>query len=178
MSKSIIESLVSNAANPELEDLIVPTATVKQTGTDAILDTSNTKDTISPNAICKYLNLRLELGLNEVADLSGFYEYAIVLFTEQNTAPSTGTDYDNVNTQTLGDIAINRNRGKCLWNGSFPISQAYPKVIDIKIKIPQKWCKWQRGQYLALIHYFRGVDVNDTSSTLRVVWSSQWKCYL
>ncbi len=178
MSKSIIESLVSNAAAPEFETLIQPTEDVNQLGNVHVLEGADTKDTISPNAICKYFNLRLELGLNEVADLSGFYEYALALFTEESSTPTPGSTFSNVNTQTLGDIAINRYRGKTLWNGSFPISQSYPKCVDIKLKIPSKWCKWQRGQYLMLIHYFRGVDVNDTSSTLRVVWSSQWKCYL
>ncbi len=178
MSKSIIESLVSNAANPELETLIIPTENTSQIGSAAVLENANTKDKVSPNAICKYINIRLEMGLNEPADLPGFYEYAIILMTEEDGVPSLGTDYNNVITQTLGDIAIQKNRGKCLWNGSFAIAQASPKVIDLKIKIPSKWCKWQRGQYLVLAQYFRGVDINDSTSVLRVVWSTQWKCYL
>jgi len=177
MAKSIIENLTQNATAPEFEYLVRPTIDVGQTGAGDVLATSDTKDLIGPNSICKYINIRMDVANQSGTGDAGWYEYAIVLMDEQSSQPAVGTTYSNIITQTLAEIAIHRNRGKCLWNGSIPINDGQAKTLDLSIKIPNKWCKWKNGQYLLLIHYYRGADVTG-SDILQVNWTAQWKCYL
>ncbi len=176
MSKSIIESLTGNAAAPELEIVVAPTADVSQGDSD-VLATADNKQVISPNSLCRYLNLRMQLANTSGTGDAGWYEYAVVLQTEQTGTPTIGSTFSTVNTNTVGDIAINRFRGKCLWNGAVPINDGQSKVLELSLKIPDKWCKWIMGQYLTLIHHYRQAD-SMNADPLTVVWSSQWKCYL
>ncbi len=175
MSTSLIETLNGNAALPDLLNIVNPTVLTSDTGTVSVLEGADTKDTISPNTLCKYINIRFQTAPQDT-NTHGFYEYAIVLATEQNTNPSTAP-YSGVNLNTLGDIAINLNRGKCIWNGCVPINQDQAQVLDLNLKIPSKWCKWQRGQFLSIFHYYRPSDIMDTAA-LKVILSTQWKAYL
>ncbi len=175
MSFSKIESLTGNAAAPEIETLIEPNSDVNQVGTETALSDADTQKIITPNAICKYINVRFQLGQNDT-NTHGWYEYAIVLLTEQGATP-TVSGMGNVNVQTLGDICVNKFRGKCIWNGAVPINLDQTKVLDLAIKIPMKWCKWQRGSYLVLFHYYRPAGALDTDP-IGVVISTQWKAYL
>lgn len=175
MSMSVIEILIGNAALPEVVQLIQPSDVVGAGGQNQILVLSDTKDTISSNAVCKYINVRMQLGQNDT-NTNGWYEYAVFLSTEEAVPPTNG-GFTPVNLQTVGDIAINAFRGKCIWNGAVPINQDQAKVLDLSIKIPNKWCKWQRGQFLTLIHYYRPTDAID-NDTIKVIVSTQWKAYL
>ncbi len=178
MCQSQIENLTSNASNPEQEILIKPSDTAEQGGAGNQFTNVDTEDTISANTVCKYFNLRLELGANVDSTKQGWYEYAIVLRTDQDTSPLIGVELNDVNTGSLAKQVVGRYRNKVLWNGAVPINQNQTKVLDIALKIPDKWCKWMRGQYLVLIHYYRGTDTTDTTSVMDVVWTSQWKAYL
>jgi len=175
MSNSLIDILTGNSALPELEVVVEPSAVTGQGGGTPVFANVDTNKIISPNSFCKYINFRFQLAQNDT-NTNGWFEYAIVLFTEQDTAP-TNTGLGDVNIKSLGDICNNKFRGKCLWNGAVPINQDQAKVVDLAIKIPDKWCKWQRGQYLCLIHYYRPADA-ISSDTIKNLWSTQWKCYV
>ena len=175
MTHSIIDILAGNAANVEVEQLIEPTAVVGSLGSVPVLEGADTEKIISPNAVCKYINIRMCLSPDE-QNTHGWYEYAIILFTEQEIPP-TNAGFASINTKSLANLAINKYRGKCLWNGAVPINQDQAKVLDLSIKIPDKWCKWQRGQFLSLFHYYRPANAIETD-TLKNIWTTQWKCYL
>jgi len=178
MSKSYIEILVSNATAPEIEVLVQPTVNINEVGTGDIFENADTANIVSPNCVVKYVNIRWQAGLNKSTDNQGWIEYAIVLYTEQTGTPVSTADFININTQTLGDIANNRFRGKCLWNGAIPMNVNQTKVLDLAIKIPDKWCKWKRGQYLMLVQYYRGTDTADTTSACDTDLTVQYKCYI
>ncbi len=176
MTKSIIEALTQGSANPELEILIAPTANVG-TGAGDALGGADFADTVTPAAVCKYINVRLQLGNKSGTGDQGWYEYAIILKDEQTATPVIGTDFSTWNLSTIAELAINLNRGKCIWNGAVPLNDGQAKVLDLKLKIPDKWCKWKRGQYLVLVHGARGAD-STTTDIITVVLTTQWKCYL
>ncbi len=185
MSASLIQELTTNSALPELIVVIQPTDTVSPSGAGDVLELADTKKVVSPNAVCKYINLRMQLATKNATDQGGWYEYVIALFDEQTTDPVVSAtsgdpvDFSDINTQTLGDIAINLFRGKCLWNGAVPVGTgSQNQVLDLKIKLPNKWCKWKRGQYLCLLHYFRNSNTVQTTEKMSVIYSSQFKTYL
>ncbi len=175
MSASIINDLTGNAASPENFVIVEPSHLTGQGGSTSVLAASDTQRIISPNAVCKYVNIRQQMGTGE-GNTNGWLEYAVVLFTERETPPDN-SGFSNLNTQTLGDIAINKFRGKCIWNGAVPINQDQAKVLDLQIKMPSKWCKWQRGTFLLLYQYWRPSNVLDNTN-LNIITSTQWKAYL
>jgi len=175
MSHSLIDVLTGNSALPEVEVLIEPSALSGSLGTVPSSATADFNKIVSPNAVCKYINLRCQLGQDD-QNTSGWYEYAIILFTEQEVPP-TNAGFASINTKTLGDIAIQKYRGKVLWNGAVPLNQDQCKVLELSIKIPNKWCRWARGQFLALFQYYRPAD-SVSVDTIKNVWSTQWKAYL
>jgi len=178
MSLSLIQNINVHAV--KIHDIIIPNQDVAGTGGGNVLDRSDTEFSCSPNSIVKYVNVRMQSALRVVApELAGWLEYAIVVFQERQIIPpvdaiiSAGT-----NTQTLGDLCVNLYRGKCIWNGCIPISPELPRCTDVKIKIPDTYCKQRNGQYLQLLMTFRSSDATDVTSSIRLISSHQYKVYL
>ncbi len=165
--------------------VIQPTVVVSATGTSDVFENADTKNQVSANAVVKYVNLRDQFAIRNTDsapttdEQPGWVEYAVVVFTEQGTIPTVESAItSNIGTQTLGDLCINLYRGKCLWNGAMRISREVPEVLDLKIKIPNKYCKMQRGSYLMVLHYFRSVSATDTATSVRQIHSHQYKVYI
>jgi len=177
MSRTLIQDLIAGVVDRIF--VIQPTEDVSNSGTGEIFENADTNSVVSPNAVCKYVNARFQLSSKNVSPQNaGWFEYAFIIFKEEEVAPALNTDFTSFGgTQTIGDIAVNLYRGKCIWNGAIPISKEVPQSVDVKIKMPLAHCKWQRGMYLALISKFRADDATDTTSTVRFVYSHQFKIY-
>ncbi len=175
MTKSIIETLVQGAT-PEYEQLVRPTLNAGTDGTGSASE-GDLRDIISPNAVCKYINIRLQVANEGSTEDAGWYEYAVFIVTEATAVPNVGTRFNDFNIRTVADMAIQNFRGKCLWNGAIPLNDNQAKVLDLNLKIPTKYCKWTAGQYLMLVHGARSANTADVGN-VDVIWITQWKCYL
>ncbi len=130
--------------------------------------------------ILKYVNIcieaasRNEMEQGEEND-NGWLEWGVVYQQETSGFPGA----TNLGVQTLGDILVKTFRGNCLLTGCIPVGKAQPITQDIKIKIPQKYCKVQQSSILQLFYYFRSVNSTDlrTDST-KVVLSAIYKLYV
>ncbi len=179
MSRTLIQSLV---AGNVLETIVIqPTDDVGSSGTADIFENADTLNKVSSNSICKYINIREEISIKPdiAAANPGFFEYALVVFDEQQSIPGVDVQIStNIGTQTLGDLCVNLYRGKCLWNGSVAIAREQPQVLDLKIKVPPKFCKQMRGMYMMWFATFRSAVTTDSTSTIPAVYSHQYKQYI
>ncbi len=173
--------LVNLLATPVQDEIIIPTIDTGGTGTGDVLETADTRRTVSPNSIIKFLNLKFQCairaGVGEVN--SGWFEYAIFIVDQQNSNPTINSAFaSNFGTQTIGNTATNLFRNQCFWTGCAPVSPELPIVVDLKLKIPPQFCKMRRGQYFLFVIAFRSHDSTDVTTSLRVVYSHNYKCYL
>lgn len=180
MSKSVFVNgglLVVGA--PQLIDVLKPTDTVDSGGSKHIFEDADTKEICSANSIIKYINVRLEAGMKSDASNNGWLEYAFVCFMEQEADPTLNAGITaDIGTQTLGDLCVNLYRDKCIWNGAIAISKELPRVLDLTLKIPGKFCKQKRGMYFAFIINHRSTSSTDTTGNMRVIYSHQYKAYI
>ncbi len=178
MSRSLLDDNVTGAVS--IIVIINPTDDVSTSSTGHVFEGADTNKFCSPNSVVKYVNIRLQSGLRDVApEAPGFVEYAVVLFDEQKTIPVVdSTITSGIGATPLGTLCRGLYRGKCIWNGSYAVSREIPRCIDISIKIPNKYCKNKRGQYLMLLKSFRTNDVSDTTSDCRTWYSHMYNCYI
>ncbi len=177
MAKSLIQNINTNAV--KVHPIIRPTVVATTSGTEDVLENADTADLCSPNAIVKYVNLRMECGIRDVApENAGWIEYAVVQFEEQTTDPLVPAAINSITTQTMGELCINLFRGKCLWNGAIGISNELPISADIQIKLPDRYCKQKIGSFLSLFMAFRSSDAAETTTSVRMISSHQYKTYL
>jgi len=177
MSRTLLQDNVVDEVT--IYNLVEPTINCSIEGNADVFENADTEKIVSPNSIIKYLNLRLETGLRDVAPRApGFLEFAIVVFEEQTTTPSVAsTITSGIGTKTLGTMTNNLYRGNCLWNDAFRVSKELPEVLNLKIKLPDKWCKQKRGMYICLLKTYRSNDVSDTTTDCRSWVSHQYKVY-
>jgi len=178
MSKTILQNLVTGT--PQKIDIVAPTQNTGATGTGDVFENADTQDAVSANAIIKYINVRLQVVTRK--DTGGFQpgwvEYAIFRLEEQESSPVINTAFTSASgTQTIGDIANNLYREKCIWNGAIPSSLEIAQVLDIKIKVPQQYCKCKRGAYFQLVWMYRSSNSVDVVSEVRGIYSHQFKVY-
>ncbi len=149
-------------------------------GASNVFNEADTEMVVSPNAIIKYINIRFETGLRDVSPAApGFIEYAIVILDQAGATyviPAGLTA--NFGTKTVGDLCRNLYRGNCIWNGSFPVSRELPRVIDMSIRIPDKFCKCKNGQEIVIVIGHHGLNVADTTTEARTYFSTQFKAYI
>ncbi len=177
MSKTLLDDNVTGAGS--IIKILGPTIFASGIGTGDVFENADTKDICAPNSICKYLNIRLQSAVRDVSPSApGFGMYAVVFFEKQKAEPTLDAIITaGLGTQTLGDLCRNLYRGDCIWTGAYPVSREIPNVVDIKIKLPQKCVKQERGKYLMLIKSFQTADVSDTTSDLRTWYSHDFKVY-
>ncbi len=178
MSRTLITDDITGTAS--LIEIVSPTINAGGVGTGDVLENADTAKIVSPNSIIKYINIRFQSGLRDVAPRSpGFVEYAVVIFEEQQSLPTLDAIITaGMGTQTVGDLCTNLYRGNCIWQGAFAISEQVPGVLDLKIKIPNKWCKMKRGMYIMLVKGAHTVDVSDVTTDFRTFLQVNYKCYL
>ncbi len=177
MSKTLLDDNLTLAAS--IIKIMGPTQFVSAAGTADVFENADTKDLCSANSVIKYINIRLQSGIRDIAPSApGFVEYAIVLFQKEEAEPTLNAAITaNLGTQTLGDLCRNLYRGDCIWEDSFPVSRENPAVANIKVKLPDKCVKTERGKYLMLLKAFRTQDVSDTTSDCRTWYSHNYKVY-
>ncbi len=177
MSKTLLDDNVANTAS--IIKIMGPTQFTSVTGTGDVFENADTKELCAANSIIKYINIRLESGVRDVAPQApGFVEYAIVFFEKQQAEPTLDAGITaNLGTQTLGDLCRNLYRGDCIWEDAFRVSRELPEVANIKIKLPNKCMKTERGKYLMFLKAFRTNDVSDTTSDCRSWYSHNYKVY-
>ncbi len=160
--------------------IVKPTSNTGTSGSEHVFEGADTTNECAPNSLVKYINIRLESGLRDVAPSApGFLEYAIIVYEQQTTEPTVPAGITSgIGTQTLGNLCKNFYRGQCIWDGAMAISRELPRVLDLKIKLPTKYCKNQRGKYIMLMKNYRTNDVSDTTSDCRTWYSHQYKCYI
>ncbi len=166
--------------DPAVAIIIVEPSENVGTGATVQPDTNaDFQKVVATQTLVKYVNIRFQSGLRDVAPSApGFTEYAIILFDEQTAAPIVPASINTaLGTNTLGQLCHTYFRGKCIWEGAFRVSRELPEVVDVKIKIPDKWCLWKRGQYLMCFKAFRTNDVSDTTSDCRTWFSTNFKAY-
>ncbi len=164
-----------------IDNIVVPTNVSTTSGSGEAFTAANTKTICSPNSLIKYINYRFQTGIKQDVGnaRNGWIEYAIVVFDEQSTAPVVSAAMTAaIGTQTLGEIMTNLFRGKAIWNGAFEIAKELPRVVDVPIKIPQKYSKNAIGKYLAVFYTYRTSLSTDTTSEVRFVNTWQYKCYM
>lgn len=177
MSKTI---LLNNTGTPVTYDIVVPTQNTGGSGTGDVFENADTQDAVSTNAVIKYINVHIQATVRK--DVSpanpGWVEYAFFYRMEQQTTPTINGAFTSDNgTQTLGDLATNIYRDKCVWTGSIPVSEQIPMTQNIALKCPPKFCKWKRGMYLQLVIFFRSSNSTDTTSSARIILSHNYKVY-
>ncbi len=177
MSKTLLDDNTANTVS--IIKIMGPTQAVSATGVGDVFENADTKDLCSANSLVKYLNIRLESGIRDVApEAPGFVEYAVIFFEKQESEPTVNSLItSNIGTQTLGDLCRNLYRGDCIWEGAFRVSRELPEVLDLKIKLPGKCIKTERGKYLMFLKAFRTNDVTDTTSDCRSWYSHNYKVY-
>jgi len=178
MSKSGIDD--NTAGTASIVNVITPTIFAGGTGLGDVFENADTADKCAPNSIVKYVNIRLQTAIRDVApEAPSFQEYALVVFEELQGAPTVDAIIvAGLGTQTLGDLCVNLYRGNCIWNGAYAVSREVPGVLDLKIRIPDKFCKQKRGMYLSLLKAVHTADVTDTTTDVRTFFSFQFKTYV
>lgn len=180
MARTVLRNLTAGTIPAQIQ-VALPTVAADVTNTGDVFENADTENIVSTSAVIKYVNIRVELSIRpETAPANpGWYEYALVMLREQqSTSPNIDSAYQtNVGTETIGTMAINLNRGKCLWNGAVAVASEQPQVLDLKVKMPARYCKWQRGDNLVFISFFRSNNSTDTTSSLREIYSHQFKVY-
>lgn len=178
MSRSKLVDI--DAGSLILEKIIESTGLAGTGGGGHVLEGADTKSVVSPNSCVKYVNILFETGLRDTAPAApGFLEYAVVFRSELETTftiPSSLTS--GFGTLTVGDMCRNLYRGDCIWYGSFPVSREIPQVVPLKIKLPDKACKYKRGSSLWLILGHHGLNVADTTTDMRTFLTIGYKTYL
>jgi len=178
MSRTNIQTLI--AGTVDQVSTINSTIDAGVSGSGDVYENADTELQCSPNEIIKYINIRVQYSVKPgtAPAAPGWIEYAVVFFNEQQNAPALdGGIQSNFGIQTVGDTCINLYRGKCIWNGAIRVSKELPEVLDLKIKIPQRYCKMVRGSYWRFIHAFRSNDSTDSTTAIRSVYSHQFKVY-
>ncbi len=180
--RKMASSLLANITSTPIQDeIIIPTIFAGGVGTGDVLDQADTRRTVSPNSIIKYLNIKFQCAVRK--DVSpanpGWMEYAIFIRDELQANPVIDPLFAaNFGTQTIGDIATNLFRDKCLWTGCVAIAAEQPQVVDLVIKVPNKFCKQKRGMMMFWVVGFRSSNSADVTSSLRLIYSHNYKCYL
>lgn len=176
MTDSLINTHTAGAV-AEITQLVEPTNDVSGSGGGDVFTNADTAKIVAAGSIVKYVNLTFEAGVL-VGSLPSFYEYAVVMFTEQEAAPTVNALIDsNRATKMLGEICRNLYREKCIWFGSLGSNLSQTQVMNLAIKIPEKFCKWKNGQYLSLIGLSRPANTTDSTSLFQVNTLCSFKCY-
>ncbi len=178
MTRSLLQDNIVDEIT--VHQIIEPTVTSSTSGGGDVFASADTEKICSPNSIVKYVNIRLQSTLRDVAPRApGWLEYAIVVHDEQTAAPVVLASMTSaIGTQTLASIMRNLFRGKCIWNGAFAISKELPRAVDIALKLPDVYCKNKRGKFLTLYKVFRSGDVSDTTTDCRTWITTQFNCYI
>ncbi len=179
MTRSFITSSTPGGINKVI--VVEPTQTTGATATDNVFDGADTSHECSPNSIIKYFNIRLQEAIktDESTQRPGWIEYGLVQFDNQGVEPSIPANItSNVGTQTLPELLRNNYRNHCIWTGAFGLSAETPGVLDLKIKIPDKFCKNQVGIFWVFYYMFRSSDSTDITTTVRNIYSHEYKCYI
>jgi len=177
MSRTLLDDNTANTGS--IITVVEASAVASTTGTVDVFKTSDTQKIVGPSAVIKYINIRLESGIRDVAPMApGFVEYALVIFDEQDAVPTFDSGISSaLGTNTLGELCKNRYRGNCIWEGAFALSREIPAVLDLKVKLPKFCCSQKRGRYIMLLKAFRTNDVSDSTSDCRTWYSHNYKCY-
>ena len=178
MVSTFVENLTTGV--PTLRTIVEITIPADASGSGDVYENADTEQKVTPNAVIKYVNIRSQLAVRpEIAPANpGWFEYAVVLRTERPGDPAIDTSFaTNLGVKTIGDIAVNLYRGKCIWNGAVQMSVDLPVSIDLKIKMPKAYSKWKRGWYLQFIYAHRSSSSTDVTTSIRHVYGHQYKCY-
>ncbi len=172
---------VGTASTPTAVTLaICPTRS--STGADVtIRDDQDTSNQCNVGDIIKYVNIcievgpRIEQGAQTDIDNNGWLEYAVVYQKERSLdIPAT-----QLGLQTLGAVATKMYRGECFYTGCIPVGAQQPNVLDIKIKIPKNFIKFQLGSNFKIYCYFRSVNSADIrTDSHKLIVSSIYKNYV
>ncbi len=182
--RSMVKSLITSQIDGGIGfvETVKPTSTLSAAGGGThVFEGADIGDTCSPNSIIKYLNIRLQCAIksDEAEFRPGWIEYGVVLLENQSSAPSApGTIATNFGTQTLPQMLRNLYRNHCLWTGAEAISADLPRVINLHLKLPDKWCKNQLGTYWVCYYAFRSSKSTDTVTTVKFIYSHEYKVYI
>lgn len=177
MTRTLLDDNVNSEVS--IIDVVKPTLAASSVGTGDVWENADTVNICAAQSIVKYINIRLESGVRDVSPAApGFVEYAIVVFEENESGPTVNAAITAaMGTRTLGDVCKQLYRGNCIWDGAFAVSREIPRVMDIKIKLPPKFCANKIGKWIVLLKTFRTNDVSDTTSDCRTWYSHMYKVY-
>ncbi len=179
MCASLITSSKDGGIN--LHTVVEPTITSGSLGTGHVFEGADFKTECSPNSLIKYFNLRLECAIkSEEAEFRpGWIEYGLIQYENEAATPTVPAGVtSNFGTQTLPELLRNNFRNHCIWTGAEPISVELPRVIDLHIKLPGKYCKNQRGTFWMFFYAFRSSKSTDTVTTVKNIMSHEYKVYI
>jgi len=177
MAKTLLQDNVVDEVT--IAPIIRPTINAGATGSGDVFAIADTEVFCAPNSVVKYVNIRMESMIRDVApEAPGMLEYAIVCFEEAKVLPIVDAALTaGIGLTTLGVMCKHLYRGNCIWEGARRISRELPEVIDLHIKLPPKFCANKIGKYLMLLKSFRTADVSDTTTDCRTWLSHMYKCY-
>ncbi len=189
LGKTAIKHSRSKVANIGQGTVVITPMTIATTNvgtriasgaTTVLQDASDTAQTVMVGTVIKYVNICIQCGPRWVtgdvptADDNGWLEYVIVKNKTTQLAPAT----TNLGTKTLADICTTNFRGDVLFTGCMPIGAQQPSSLDLKIKLPKQFCKFQWGSVLTLFCQFRSVSSTDVrTDSHRLVTSTLFKGY-
>ncbi len=179
MTKSVITSAIDGGIN--IVPVVTPTIDAGQGGGGHTFEGADFENVCSPNSLVKYINIRLQAAIksSESEFRPGWIEYGMVFFENEKNQPSTESGItSDFGTKTLGQMLKNFYRGHAIWTGCRGISVELPQCIDLPLKIPNKWCKNIRGGYWMFYYAFRSSKSTDTVTTVRFIYSHEYKLYI
>ena len=178
MTDTLLRNVVTGV--PAVESIVEVTIPADASGSGDIFENADTEKIVTPNAVIKYVNVRGQIAVRpEISPANpGWFEFAVILRTERPAVPAVDTSFaTNFGIKTIGDTAVNLYRGKCIWNGAVALSVDLPVSFDLKIKMPKTYSKWVRGWYLQFVYAHRSSSSTDTTTSVRFIYSHQYKAY-
>lgn len=178
MSRSLLVDTVVGTL--DIEGIQENTVFADELGTGDVWENADFQKKTGPNCIIKYMNIRLQSAIRDVSPSAPCWvEYAVICFENQQAIPTIDSKITaGIGTNTLGEMCKNLYRGHCIWSGAFGVSAELPQVLDLKIKVPDKFCKVKVGQYMMFIWTARTANVTDTTTTVRSMYSHSYKAYV
>ncbi len=138
-------------------------------------DSAFSDETCRSGDCIKYVNIHIQVAPRGSDDTrNGWLEYAVV-WKREDVADVSNT---RIGILTLGTIATNFYRNKCIWTGFIPVGKAQANGTQLRLKMPkdEKYLKDGR-EFVLFVYYRSNLSTDVTTDSTRVILSYNYKAY-